>query len=132
KFTSDVGRYRNNKMKHNNYDKVKKEEIHTLHIANLGDMVHGIIHVSTKIQSEEDVIQQVITASDYLKDFIGTFLQERIYVKYYNVIDNHGRVIPIKNEVAGIEENIEKLILTILDTAFSQYANYESIEGQDG
>src|SRR5699024_8210008 len=114
------------------YDKVKKEEIQTLHIANLGDMVHGIIHVSTKIQSEEDVIQQVITASEYLKDFIGTFLQEGIYVKYYNVIGNHGRVTPSKNDVAGIEENFEKLILTILDTAFSQYLNYESIGCQDG
>lgn len=132
KFNSDVARYRINKVKQKTYDKVKKEEIQTLHIANLGDMVHGIIHVSTKIQSEEDVIQQVITASEYLKDFIGTFLQEGIYVKYYNVIGNHGRVTPSKNDVAGIEENFEKLILTILDTAFSQYLNYESIGCQDG
>ena len=132
KFNSDVARYRINKVKQKTFDKVKKEEIQTLHIANLGDMVHGIIHVSTKIQSEEDVIQQVITASEYLKDFIGTFLQEGIYVKYYNVIGNHGRVTPSKNDVAGIEENFEKLILTILDTAFSQYLNYESIGCQDG
>lgn len=132
KFNSDVARYRINKVKQKTYNKVKKEGIQTLHIANLGDMVHGIIHVSTKIQSEEDVIQQVITASEYLKDFIGTFLQEGIYVKYYNVIGNHGRVTPSKNDVAGIEENFEKLILTILDTAFSQYLNYESIGCQDG
>ena len=132
KFNSDVARYRINKVKQKTYDKVKKEEIQTLHIANLGDMVHGIIHVSTKIQSEEDVIQQVITASEYLKDFIGTFLQEGIYVKYYNVIGNHGRVTPSKNEVYGIEENFEKLILTILDTAFGQFLNYESIGCQDG
>ena len=132
KFNSDVARYRINKVKQKTFDKVKKEEIQTLHIANLGDMVHGIIHVSTKIQSEEDVIQQVITASEYLKDFIGTFLQEGIYVKYYNVIGNHGRVTPSKNEVYGIEENFEKLILTILDTAFGQFLNYESIGCQDG
>ena len=132
KFNSDVARYRINKVKQKTFDKIKKEEIQTLHIANLGDMVHGIIHVSTKIQSEEDVIQQVITASEYLKDFIGTFLQEGIYVKYYNVIGNHGRVTPSKNEVAGIEENFEKLILTILDTAFGKFLNYESIGCQDG
>ena len=132
KFNSDVARYRINKVKQKTFDKVKKENVQTLHIANLGDMVHGLIHISTKIQSEEDVIQQVITASEYLKDFIGTFLQEGIYVKYYNVIGNHGRVTPSKNEVYGIEENFEKLILTILDTAFSQYLNYESIGCQDG
>src|SRR5699024_4063580 len=97
KFNSDVARYRINKVKQKTFDKVKKEEIQTIHIANLGDMIHGIIHVSTKIQSEEDVIQQDITASEYLKDFIGTFLQEGIYVKYYNVIGNHGRVTPSNN-----------------------------------
>src|SRR5699024_6089328 len=33
---------------------------------------------------------------------------------------------------AGIEENFEKLILTILDTAFSNYDNYNSIGCRDG
>ena len=132
KFNSDVARFRINKVKEKTYNKVKKEDIKTLHIANLGDMVHGIIHVSTKIQSEEDVIQQVITASEYLKDFIGTFLQEGIQVNYYNVTGNHGRVTPNKNDVYGIEENFEKLILTILDTAFGQFLNYKSIGCQDG
>lgn len=132
KFNSDVARQRINKVKQKTFDKVKKEDIKTLHIANLGDMVHGIIHVSTKIQSEEDVIKQVMNASEYLKDFIDEFVQIGIHVKYYNVVGNHGRVTPNRNEVAGIEENFEKLILTILDTAFSNCSNYESIGCQDG
>src|SRR5699024_12105257 len=57
KFNYDVARYRINKVKQNTFVKVKKEEIQTLHIANLEDRVHGIIHVSTKIQSEEQANQ---------------------------------------------------------------------------
>lgn len=132
RFNEDVARYRITKLKQKTYEKVIKDDIQRLHIANLGDLIHGAIHVSTRIQSEEDVIQQVIRASEYLKDFIGDFLKLGIVVKYYNVIGNHGRVSPNKQDVAGIEENFEKLILTILDTAFSSQLNYTSFDSKDG
>src|SRR5699024_10250549 len=101
--------------------KVKKENVETLHIANLGDLIHGSIHVSTKIQSEEDVIQQIIRVSEYLKDFIGEFLELGINVKYYNVVGNHGRTESNKKDIAGIEENFEKL--KILDSTFNKNMN---------
>ena len=132
KFNSDVARYRINKVKQKTFDKVKKENVETLHIANLGDLIHGSIHVSTKIQSEEDVIQQIIRVSEYLKDFIGEFLELGINVKYYNVVGNHGRTESNKKDIAGIEENFEKLTLTILDSTFNKYLNYNSIGCQDG
>ena len=132
KFNEDVARYRINKVKQKTMDKVKKENVETLHIANLGDLIHGSIHVSTKIQSEEDVIQQIIRVSEYLKDFIGEFLELGINVKYYNVVGNHGRTESNKKDIAGIEENFEKLTLTILDSTFNKYLNYNSIGCQDG
>lgn len=132
RFNENVARYRINKLKQATYDKVVNENIQTLHIANLGDLIHGLIHVSTRIQSEEDVIQQITRASEYLKDFIGEFLELGIDVKYYNVVGNHGRTVGNKKDVTGINENFEKLILTILDTAFSQYFNYTSYSCQDG
>lgn len=132
KFNEDIARYRINKVKQKTMDKVKKENVDTLHIANLGDLIHGSIHVSTKIQSEEDVIQQIIRVSEYLKDFIGEFLELGINVKYYNVVGNHGRTESNKKDVSGIEENFEKLTLTILDSTFNKYLNYNSIGCQDG
>ena len=95
-------------------------------------MVHGLIHVSTKIQSEEDVIQQIITASDLLTDFIKEFADMGIQIEYYNVIGNHGRVVPNKNEVAGVEENFEKLILKYLELSFNKYDNVNMTGCQDG
>ena len=131
-FNHEVAEQRIAKVKDKTLDTVRKENIDTLHIANLGDMISGSIHVSTRIQAEEDVIQQVIRASEYLKQFIKTFLDEGIQVEYYNIIGNHGRTQGNKSEVAGIEENFEKLILTILDTAFSNYSNYNSTGCRDG
>lgn len=131
-FNDEIARERIDKVFNKVYNKVIQDEIELLHIANLGDLVHGIIHVSTKVQSEEDVIQQVIKASDYLCRFIEPFIDLGIHVKYYNVVGNHGRVTPNKNEVAGIEENFEKLILTIIETKFGGLDNFESIGCQDG
>ena len=131
-FNYEVAEQRIAKVKDKTLDTVRKENIDTLHIANLGDMISGGIHVSTRVQAEEDVIQQVIRASEYLKQFVKTFLDEGIQVKYYNIIGNHGRYQSNKSEVAGIEENFEKLILTILDTAFSNYDNYNSTGCRDG
>ena len=131
-FNHEVAEQRIAKVKDKTLDTVRKENIDTLHIANLGDMISGGIHVSTRVQAEEDVIQQVIRASEYLKQFVKTFLDEGIQVKYYNIIGNHGRYQSNKSEVAGIEENFEKLILTILDTAFSNYDNYNSTGCRDG
>lgn len=131
-FNHEVAEQRIAKVKDKTLDTIRKENISTLHIANLGDMISGGIHVSTRVQAEQDVIQQVIRVSEYLKQFIKTFLDEGIQVEYYNIIGNHGRYQANKSEVAGIEENFEKLILTILDTAFSNYENYNSTGCRDG
>ena len=131
-FNHEIAEQRIAKVKDKTLDTVRKENISTLHIANLGDMISGGIHVSTRVQAEEDVIQQVIRVSEYLKDFIKTFLDKGIEVEYYHIVGNHGRYQANKSEVAGIEENFEKLILTILDTAFSNYENYNSTGCRDG
>ena len=131
-FDLDIAKQRIGKVKQKTLEKVKYEGLDKLHIANLGDMVHGLIHVSTKIQSEEDVIQQIITASDLLTDFIKEFADMGIQIEYYNVIGNHGRVVPNKNEVAGVEENFEKLILKYLELSFNKYDNVNMTGCQDG
>lgn len=131
-FNLEIAKERIQKVKQKTLEKVKYEGLDKLHIANLGDMVHGLIHVSTKIQSEEDVIQQIITASDILTDFVKEFADLGLEIEYYNVIGNHGRVTPNKNEVAGVEENFEKLILKYLEISFAKYDNVKLTGCQDG
>ena len=131
-FNKEIAIKRLSKLQQKTMEKVLKEDIKTIHIANLGDLIHGLIHVSARVASEENTIEQVITASEMVKEFIKPFLDLGIQVEYYNICGNHSRIVANKSESGGEEESFEKLILTIVDTAFSQYKNYNSTGSEFG
>lgn len=131
-FNKEIAIKRLSKLRQKTMEKVLKENIQTIHIANLGDLIHGLIHVSARVSAEENAIEQVITASEMVKGFIKPFLDLGIQVEYYNICGNHSRIVANKSESGGEEESFEKLILTIVDTAFSQYENYNSTGSEFG
>ena len=131
-FNKEIAINRLSKLQQKTMDKVVKENIQTVHIANLGDLIHGLIHVSARVSAEENAIEQVITAANMVKEFIKPFLDLGIQVEYYNICGNHSRIVANKSESGGEEESFEKLILTIVDTAFSQYKNYNSTGSEFG
>ena len=131
-FNKEIAISRLSKLQQKTMDKVLKENIQTIHIANLGDLIHGLIHVSARVSAEENTIEQVITASEMVKEFIKPFLDLGIQVEYYNICGNHSRIVANKSESGGEEESFEKLILTIVDTAFSRYENYNSTGSEFG
>ena len=131
-FNKEIAISRLSKLQQKTMDKVLKENIQTIHIANLGDLIHGLIHVSARVSAEENTIEQVITASEMVKGFIKPFLDLGIQVEYYNICGNHSRIVANKSESGGEEESFEKLILTIVDTAFSRYENYNSTGSEFG
>ncbi len=131
-FNKEIAIKRLSKLQQKTMDKVIKENIQTIHIANLGDLIHGLIHVSARVSAEENTIEQVITASEMVKGFIKPFLDLGIQVEYYNICGDHSRIVANKSESGGEEESFEKLILTIVDTAFSRYSNYNSTGSEFG
>lgn len=108
----------------------KKNEISTLHIGQLGDLVSGIIHVSTRVQSNEDIIEQVKYVSETLAEVVSKLANTFPTIKYYNVIGNHGR-IGHKNDV-GVKENFEYLIPWFLEARLKEFDNIEIITDKDG
>ncbi|MCI2919726.1 hypothetical protein FH133_00210 [Staphylococcus hominis] len=131
-YNKDVAKQRLEKLCNKTYDKVQKENITTLHIASLGDQINGLIHSTTRINNEENVIEQIITVSEYLKQFVKVFLDLGINVKFYNVVGNHSRVVANKKDSIGTSESFERLITTILDTSFEKYSNYHSESDTEG
>lgn len=83
--------------------------VKTLHLELLGDMLSGAIHISSKVEAEEDVISQLIALCDELSNFI-TELSRRIpNVIVYTAIGNHSRLcMNIKENQDG--ENFERLL----------------------
>jgi hypothetical protein len=110
------------------YGRINK--IDTLHVGQLGDLISGNIHVSTRVQSNEDVIEQTKYVSEVLAEVLSALANEFPYIKYYNVIGNHGRT-GNKHDV-GIKENFEYLIPWFLEARLRDFNNIEIITDQDG
>lgn len=79
----------------------EQNDISTLHIFNLGDMVSGLIHVNARISNTENVIQQLMKAAEMLCDAMAT-LANHFNITAYFARGNHDRVTPNKKEsIAG-------------------------------
>jgi hypothetical protein len=108
----------------------KANKINTLHIGQLGDLLAGAIHVSTRVQSNEDVIEQTKYVSEILAEILAKLANEFSEIKYYNVIGNHGRT-GSKHDT-GIKENFEYLIPWFLEARLRGFDNIEIITDSDG
>lgn len=63
-----------------------------------GDMVNGVIHVNSRLENNENVIDQVITASEAVSWFVGEMAKLFISVEVFSVPGNHSRVFPNKED----------------------------------
>lgn len=130
KFNKEVFNERVKKLVEKTIEYGKQHNIKTLHVAQLGDLLSGNIHISTRVQSNENIIQQVQYVSEVLSEILATFANEFENIKYYNVIGNHGRS-GNKNDV-GIKENFEYLIPWYIEARLKDFDNIEIISDEDG
>lgn len=72
--------------------------VQKLNILNLGDLINGNIHLSSRIEQEMDVIEQVMYAAEILSQFLNELTRLGIEITYRSVSDNHSRVIADKNQ----------------------------------
>lgn len=80
----------------------KIHKIAKLNVVNLSDLIEGEIHVSSRIESELDTIEQIKIASQLLSKFLIDLTSEIPFVTYRSVLDNHSRVQP------NYKDHIEK------------------------
>lgn len=73
-----------------------------LNVCNLNDLIHGHIHVTARIEEEEDVISQIMLASEMLAEALNKLQAAAPEVIYRSVTDNHSRATP------SFKEHIEK------------------------
>lgn len=72
--------------------------VQKLNVLNLGDLIHGVIHTSSRIEQEMDVVEQVMYAAEILSQFLNELTRLGIEITYRSVSDNHSRVIADKNQ----------------------------------
>lgn len=91
------------------YNIVARHAAEKIHILLLGDLINGHIHVNTRVQNNENSIEQVMTAAELVSNFVAELYEVCSRIDVYAVSGNHSRVFPNKDEqVAGDE--LEALI----------------------
>lgn len=103
--------------------------INKLHIFGLGDFVHGLIHVSARVSTEEDVVTQTKIASAALAQIMAKLSNEFKSIEFYMVSGNHARVSPNKSD--SIEkENFEEFIMWYLEAKLAKFSNIKLNENK--
>lgn len=82
--------------------------VDTLYINILGDVIHGSIHTSTRVEAECDTISQTMQVAEILVRFIEEVSKYVGAVKVVGVQGNHSRVTPNKKEAIN-SENFERI-----------------------
>ena len=82
--------------------KCDKEHVNTLYLVNLGDLISGRIHTPLRINSRMDVVTQTQHITELLAQFIS-ILANHLNIEYYDCLDNHSRVEPIKENSLDLE-----------------------------
>lgn len=112
-FNIDVARERIDKLKRDVIMYCKNNSVGTLNINIAGDMISGVIHVTTRILNQENVVSQVMMCSELLSQFVNDLAVEFPFININYTIGNHGRVSAnIKESLDS--ENFEYLILEFL------------------
>lgn len=108
-YNYDIAKERVTNLLNETLECCDSHNVKTLHLELLGDMLSGAIHISSKVEAEEDVISQLIALCDILSHFI-TELSSRIpEIIVYTAIGNHSRLcMNIKENQDG--ENFERLL----------------------
>lgn len=102
KYNKDIAKLRLEKLLDQVFIYCKQNNIETLHILNMGDMINGLIHTNSRIENQMDVAEQIIIASEYLSSFLNQIQSFVPNITYRSVYDNHSRA------VANLNEHIEK------------------------
>lgn len=108
-YNIEVAKTRLNKLVSNVINYCSINNVSQLNVLNLGDLIHGIIHVNARIDQTTDVISQTMVAAELLSNVLYELSKHISNIIYRSCVDNHSRVIADKNQHIE-KENFNKLI----------------------
>ncbi|MBQ0113549.1 MAG: hypothetical protein KBT03_10500 [Bacteroidales bacterium] len=99
-----------------------------------GDMIDGLIHISSRVQQEECAVEQYVTVTDVLIAMIKSIQPYFNSVKIVTTLGNHGRMVAKKSD-CSTKENFEMMIptrlrdklqgITVIDSHGLDFVKYE-------
>lgn len=128
-YNSDIARNRIEEYASKAIQRCLLENVSNVIIAGCGDLVSGSIHKSIAVTNRENVIEQIMLASEYMLGFVKAFADKGFVVTFTNICGNHSRVD--KKEEAIKDERMDNLIGWFVSTHLSHYPNLHYVKPQD-
>lgn len=109
KYDTDICKQRVQKLYEKASQYLKHHRVEKLHIMLLGDEIHGAIHSSCRVMSEENTCEQLIHVSEILAEFINELSSKVNHIDVYSTYGNHARTIQNKDDSIH-SDNMERII----------------------
>lgn len=88
----------------------------------VSEVISGLIHDSLRIESNQTVIEQFLTAVNYISDFLAELSRHFSCVNVFCCPGNHSRVVANKdNSIKG--ENLDNLVIPFLEAKLQNFDN---------
>lgn len=119
-FNTNIFRLRLEKFTH---EIIKIRNIHgskVLHLFALGDLINGLIHVTTRISNSEDVAEQIMHVTEHIAEMIEYLSPYFERIEFYNVNGNHERITANKSDNVD-EESFSYIIPWYLKARFRNF-----------
>ena len=129
KYDSDIAKARISEYASKAIMICEVNEVHNVIIAGLGDEISGVIHHSIQVTNRENVIEQVMLASELMLAFITEFVKRGFRVTFTNVSGNHSR-IATKNDAIK-DERLDDLIGWYCNTHLKEYPHFVYLKAED-
>ena len=121
-YNSDIARERVRTYASKAIQRCNLEGVSNVIIAGLGDLISGSIHKSIAVTNRENVIEQIMFASELMLGFVKAFVEEGFEVLFTNIAGNHSRMD--KKDEAIKDERMDNLIGWFVSTHLKGYSNF--------
>lgn len=102
KFNPEICVQRVSKLLNETKEFLTKNPVKKIYITNLGDLIAGRIHQTIRLESRCDVVTQTLAVSELLAEFINE-LSAIAPIEYFDCLDNHSRLEPVKSDSLDLE-----------------------------
>ena len=121
KFNEDVLRERMNNYLDKIFEVQLRHGSENAHVI-LSELVSGIIHTELRIENNQNLIDQFLTAANYISQFLSELSYRFEEVNVYMCPGNHSRISP-KKEDSLKGENIDHLAIPFLEAKLQNFEN---------
>ena len=128
-FNESVLRRRIKKLVEDTIDHCKLHKVGEVHVFCLGDMMSGLIHTSTRVMNNEDVVAQFSGVVDLLSQIFTELASRFKKVKVYGVRGNHERMTQKKQDHIS-RENFFDMVHHFLTERFKDIEGVEVVPNE--